>query len=386
MDENPLSLEELVAVALRRVEVALPVPLSRKTLGRICRSVLRRTEAHQRLLATNSRRVGRVEVVRELIRRSEAVRFTHPAQMLRTARAAVAVGQGLGPAACLAELREDARAEAWACLANAQRIGGDLRAAEDAWHHADRHCAAGSGDPLIKAKMAWLKGVLRQWQERYPEAIVLLSDAAGQYTRLRETHLAGTVLVSLGIAYRRAENLSAAAVSAFRGSELLDCRRAPELVVAAMNNLVFYLHHAGHHDEAAHYLPFVRELIEAQDQPLELLRLRWLEGKIALSDGKKVEARAHFEAVRRGFVEQSMPYDAALVSLELALVYAESGWTADVERLASEMYPVFVSADLPHETTASLLLFVRAVNEGGASPDLIRDLLARLERRSSAGD
>lgn len=373
-------------MAMRRVEAAKPEPLSGRVLARVCRAVLCRSAAHQRMLAANSRQVGRVEVVRELIRQSEALRFRSPSKMLRLARVAVAVADGLRGDLGSTETRIDSRAEAWACLANAQRILGELREAEDSFRQAEKHQAQGSGDPLVRAKLDWFKGALRRRQQQHAEAAELLTSAAQAYERLREAHLASRVLVTLGIAYHEAGDLGRAMQVALWGGRLADCWREPALVIGVMRNLVFYLHQAGRHEEAGHYLPFVRELIEAQDQPLEVLRLRWLEGKIALADGKKVEARAHFEGVRKGFVEQSMPYDAALVSLELALLYAESGWTADVERLASEMYPVFVSTDLPRETTASLLLFVRAVNEGGASPELIRDLLARLERRPPAAD
>ena len=58
---------------------------------------------------------------------------------------------------------------------------------------------------------------------------------------------------------------------------------------------------------------------------------------------------------------EGIPYDTALVSLELALLYAEQGRTAELKGLAAEMLPVFASRHIHREALASLAFFRQAV-------------------------
>jgi hypothetical protein len=82
-----------------------------------------------------------------------------------------------------------------------------------------------------------------------------------------------------------------------------------------------------------------------------------------------------------------MGYDAALVSLDLALLYAREGETAALKRLALELMPVFTSREIHREATAALLVFQHACEEERASADLVRHLAAFLwrEKRSVRG-
>ena len=159
----------------------------------------------------------------------------------------------------------------------------------------------------------------------------------------------------------------------------------PALLLSAMHTLVTYLDEAGYSQHAAGLLERLRELHEAAPGDLNLIRLRWLEGKIAAGLGKQVEARAALNGVRREFLAKGMLYDAAVVALELAALYAEAGWTFEVEKLAEEMYPVFISRDLPREASATLLLFVDAVNRRAATAEWIRKLAADLKRERKGG-
>jgi hypothetical protein len=83
-------------------------------------------------------------------------------------------------------------------------------------------------------------------------------------------------------------------------------------------------------------------------------------------------------AVRERFVERGMPYDAALVSLELAEIYARGQDPLRLERLAREMFPIFQSRALHRGALAALILFREAVAMRQADLRLIADLAAFL--------
>jgi len=55
-----------------------------------------------------------------------------------------------------------------------------------------------------------------------------------------------------------------------------------------------------------------------------------------------------------------MGYDAALVSLHLALLYTKEGRAAAVAELAREMIPIFEAQDIHREALAALTVFRQA--------------------------
>jgi hypothetical protein len=77
---------------------------------------------------------------------------------------------------------------------------------------------------------------------------------------------------------------------------------------------------------------------------------------------------------------RDVPYDAALVSLDLAILYAQEGQTAELERLAAVAMPAFESCEVHREALAALLLFQQACEEERLTFQLARQLAAFLKR------
>jgi hypothetical protein len=149
----------------------------------------------------------------------------------------------------------------------------------------------------------------------------------------------------------------------------------------ARHNLLLYLTEAGRYDEAERLLPGVREQLTAQGQALNLIRLRWTEGKIALGLGREAQGQEHFREVRQGFMERGMGYDAALISLDLAALYAREHRTAELKRLAAELAPIFESRDVHREAMAALLMFRNACEEERMTVELATQLALELRHR-----
>ena len=101
------------------------------------------------------------------------------------------------------------------------------------------------------------------------------------------------------------------------------------------------------------------------------LRLHWLKGKIAHGLGELGRAEADFHVARLGFKRVEKDYDAALVSLDLALLYAKQGKRIATLRLVDEMIGTFRSLGIAREAIASLLLLRRTCEDGGAVPDVL---------------
>jgi hypothetical protein len=131
---------------------------------------------------------------------------------------------------------------------------------------------------------------------------------------------------------------------------------------------------------AAEALPELRALSRKLNNALDLVRLRWLEGKIAAGMGRHEEAIAALAGVRKEFEALGNSYDVALVTVELAGVLAGLGRHAEVQKLARESEPIFRDQRVHVEAQRALALFCRAAEQERASVDLLRALLAYLYR------
>jgi hypothetical protein len=72
--------------------------------------------------------------------------------------------------------------------------------------------------------------------------------------------------------------------------------------------------------------------------------------------------------------------DAALASLDLAMIYLERGETSELKRLAAEMIPVFESRDDQQKAMAAFLLFRQAAEAEQVTAALLREVASSLEQ------
>ncbi len=270
------------------------------------------------------------------------------------------------------------RAYAWAHLANARRVLGELRSAEKAFEQADlawEQGAADAGDAVgYAARFYALKASLRREQRRFEEAEALIDLALDAEA---PPSLRGMLLIAKAKLLEEMGRLDEA-ISLLR-------RTAPE-VEAGGARLAFVLRHnlldnltkAGDCAGAAALLPEVRELAESAGDRLDLLRLRWVEARIAQGTGDTALAVSLFEEVRQQLDSESLGYDAALAALELALLYANEGQTAEVKRLAREAFTVFRAQDVRRESLGALTLLLQATEAETSAAELAAQIAACL--------
>jgi hypothetical protein len=152
------------------------------------------------------------------------------------------------------------------------------------------------------------------------------------------------------------------------------------LFCSVHHNLTLTLCELGDHHTAAEALETSRELYLACPDAHTQARLGWVEGKIALGFGHLARAEEAFLAVRRGFVSEGNGYDTAMVSLDLALVYARQGRAADLKQIAEEMHAVFESKEIHREALAALLLFQQAAREERLSVERVEAFIRFFKR------
>ncbi|HYH45978.1 MAG TPA: hypothetical protein VEG34_09845, partial [Thermoanaerobaculia bacterium] len=100
--------------------------------------------------------------------------------------------------------------------------------------------------------------------------------------------------------------------------------------------------------------------------------------------GDEAAAEQVYREVQKEFLRLGLAYDAALVSLDLALLYSRQGRNEDLRQLSAEILPVFEARDVHREALATLLLFRRAVEEERLTAEVAQQLIAALRRSRPA--
>ncbi|MEO6191629.1 MAG: hypothetical protein ABIS20_01350 [Thermoanaerobaculia bacterium] len=305
--------------------------------------------------------------------------FQEPGRALELSRLGVEVAQRLDGAAYGESRVHDLVARAWAGLGNAQRIRSDFPAAEKSFARAERLLKNGTGDPVEKAQVLLLKASLRGNQQRFREAFLLLDRVMSLGDQCDDSHLCGKALIMRGFFLGLANDPEAAIRHLTEGLEKVDPAADPRLVIVAQHNLTLYLAEGGRYCEAVRLLESARPLYYQIGDQMSLLRLRWLEGKIASALGHFTEAEEFLRGVQKELIERELGYDAALLSLDLATIYARQGRSAEMRRLAEEMLPIFKSQDIHREAIAALFVFQKAAEMERVTLGLIRDVTGYLK-------
>ncbi|HYN22725.1 MAG TPA: tetratricopeptide repeat protein, partial [Thermoanaerobaculia bacterium] len=275
-------------------------------------------------------------------------------------------------------LIEDYRGRAWAHIGNARRIRSDLRGAEEAFDNADAYLRQGTQDIVERAIFLDLKASLRRDQRQFDEATKLLRRAVSIFIQLGHRHRAGRTLVKLSTVRHFAGNIEEAIPLLYQALELIDPEEEPRLLLSARHNLIDNLTEMGRHLEAQRRYRETRPLYRDFPAPWAQNRRKWVRGKIARGLGQLRMAESLFRTARNGFVEEGIPYDTALVSLDLAVLYAQQGRMRDLKRLAFEMVPIFSSLQIHREALAALAFLKKAMESEQANLELVTGVAAFL--------
>lgn len=320
-----------------------------------------------------------------LLDKSREASFSRPVEAVDLANLAVKVSSHLGdvydPNWVL-----DLRARALAYLGNARRVLGELRSAEDAFFKAEKALAKSqTGNTLVEAEILDLKSSLRRAQRQLAESLDLVDRALVLYRQNGHRQGIGKALLKKAKILEELGDLTGAIELLRESSSEIDPSHEPRLFTYSRYNLLGCLTLAGEHEEAERLLPGVRDLFQGIAQPLDLVRLRWAEGLIHFGLGRRGPAEAAFLEVRHEFLERRMGYDAALVSLDLARLYAQEDCKDELKRLARELMPIFEARDVHREAIVALLMFQRACEEERLTVEMIQEIASylRKERRGN---
>ncbi len=324
----------------------------------------------------------------------EEVRFRDPRAGLKLAKFAPQLAL-LVPEAGGAEGRREHRENllrAHAILAGAYRVAGQDTAAESEYDLAVRIAAAEALSPVARADLTLRLATRgrrdnRTRQEGCAEALNLVDVAeaayheAGDRRRLAEAHaVRGYVLNEAKRFYAaipchgKAPSL-ALELQRTRPEDPANVATLARVVEAARANLAYAVSEApsvhavaeapgavyGFATKALDHIAAAYRELRGQRNSLTRHLLQWLEGKIYLRMRRPDRAETRLNLARRGVVRLEVPWETALVSLDLAALYCDGERWPELEALAADTFGRFCELAADFEAIGALSLWVDAV-------------------------
>jgi len=353
-----------------------------KTSEARLQDLLRESKAVQRALVATTELYQSEDLGQLAVQEAARMGVEAPDCALKLAELAVAILESQPSSARKNRQRNrDMLAEALAVLGNCQKICSDFQGAAESFVRAEQALDLGTGDARHRARLLQIRAQYLADRGQLQEALMDLEDALSIYRAANERHNEGRTLIGKGRALGCSGYAEEAIPCIRRGLELIDERRDLRLVLVAKHNLVEYLSNCAHHADANALLTETRELHARLSNKVDLIRFKWLEGKVARDLDKMGHAEELLLQAKRYFVEQEIAYDAALVSLDLAMVYLKQARIVELKELAGEMVTIFSGLGVRRELLAAMAFFNKAkVIEQSASMGLLQELIEILEK------
>ncbi|HEY2291874.1 MAG TPA: helix-turn-helix domain-containing protein [Thermoanaerobaculia bacterium] len=269
----------------------------------------------------------------------------------------------------------------WAHIGNARRVANDYANADKTFVRVWKLWgSSNAGDPDLfpQWRVLDLEASLRREERRFSEALDLLDRALA--ANKAGGPAIGHILLNKEFVFDQMGDHQGALESLKQAIPFVKASGNKRLIFALRFKIANNLCQLGRCQEALKELPQVRELAEDQGNELDLIRVLWLEARVLARQGKADEAALALDQVRRDFTARGLPYDAALASLDLAILWLESKRTADVRNLARTLAWVFQAHGVTRDALAALALFRDAAQRETVTVELVQRVIADLER------
>jgi tetratricopeptide (TPR) repeat protein len=276
-------------------------------------------------------------------------------------------------------------ARAHAQFGNALRVLTDMDAAGKAFEAAEAQLVAyPSIGPLDKARVLDLQASFYLGLRQLETSARLLDRVIAIYGRLGQRGLLGRALNLKAIVLGHQGDLRGRLALLQRALNLIDPQTDARWFLAVRHNIIVTLLADGCPREAFALLFHTRPLYLKMGDRWSLLRLRWVEGQVAHGMNRLDQAEAAYREVSEAFVEGGHAYDAALASLDLAVILAQQGKTAEMRLLAHQMVSFFEARQLHREAMAAYLVFCDAARADQAGLNLVREVSSFLQQARNA--
>jgi hypothetical protein len=323
---------------------------------------------------------GDLALFEALLARSWSLRHENPRLMAQLAWLAVKAAERLDAMRYGAQRVFDFQCRAHAELGNAYRVLDQLDASRIALDDARRLFELGTGDPFLEVRMLELEASLFADRRQFGPARNNLLKAFAFHQDNGDPHRAGRALITLGLYTGNAGDPEEGLSLVRRGADLLEKGREPVMEHAARHNQLHFLIDCGRYEEARRFLFLHSAAFAAVEGQLNQLRLRALEGRIDYGLRRRERAASIFREVVQGFTEANRPYDAAIVSLDLAAALLAQHKAGEAEAVVSEASQAFLGLGIEREALGAVMLLRTACEVKAATVAMVEEVKGYLRR------
>ena len=272
----------------------------------------------------------------------------------------------------LGERVHELRVEGWSWLGNARRLDLDFGGAEAPFHRAEALLDANNLRDSRAAGIFYLcKGTLRMFQRRHVEAIGLYDYSLPALEQAGDVRFQIQSLLHRAAALRYDQRFEEATSTLRKAKALLKGETAEELTFWVNHDTIVALTRAGDFHLAKAHLKSIAQEVSRLPIPLWGYQVQWLKAVIDHGLERTESAEADYLSSWHGFQALGEPLYAALVMLDLAILYSEAGKIDRVIEIATTIFHVFDSLKLNDETVACIKLFREAITQTRVTSTLL---------------
>ena len=281
----------------------------------------------------------------------------------------------------------DLRALGYACVGNAYRLAGDFATADQAFERAEEECRVPRRDKdlAISGEVSFLEGTLRMFQRSYDEALRLIERSRELFRLSDDPQGEARSLTQRAAIHGYSGRPKDAIADLQAASDLLDAPNNPHLAYVVACNLANDQAKVGCYSSASENLIKARSYCGRLGHPLGVLRIQWVDAVIQQGTGNLAEAERLFVAVRSGYGDADEIFSIGILSLDLAILYAEQGRWARVLEATTQAVPILETLRLHEETFAAVNLLAQAVDAGKVSMSTLRVVREKVLQDPLAG-
>jgi len=266
-------------------------------------------------------------------------------------------------------------------IGNVRRVATDFDSADEAFAQAWKLWRSGASiepELLPEWRLLSLEASLLREQQRFTEALELLDQARAASGG--EPLAAARIFLKKEHVFERMGDRKGALEALAAAAPFVEAARDPHLLFAFRFKTANHLCGQEKWKKVAKLLPVVCETAVERGNELELIRVGWLQAKVAAGQGRDEDAISRLVQVSEDFTAHKLPYEAALSALDLAVLWLKAGRNQEVAQLAVAMKWIFDDKGMDDAALEALALFCEAARRETATVEQAHRLIADLEK------
>jgi tetratricopeptide (TPR) repeat protein len=312
--------------------------------------------------------------------RSWELRHEDPQVMVHFAWLALGASKQLDPRQYGVEQVLDFQTRAQAELGNAYRAANRPQEASNALARARHLFERGSREKLLGIRLVELEASLSADLRNFGRAAFKLLEAFEFHCQNGNIHLAGRMLVKIGLYSGYAGNFEQSIRLLKKSLGFIDPKQDPMLACAAAHNLILSLADSGRFREAKKLRVVYSGHLVNTGGRINEIKFRVLEARIDAGLGNYPRAESIFREAIEGLDQAGLPILSSIERLNLSATFLAQGKSNEAAAVAFEAADIFTLLDIRREALEAMLLLRNAFEMKKATLEMIEEVAGFLRR------